>query len=172
MTIVHRKPPHTLEDITQSVVFDKSLKWTILKAKAWLKHHGYHYDSVDNKPTQLRFRQYNPEDFHNRYFITKKLKRDGVMLIISVPNGAGTGFMINNVETHTPQEILNSHIKHFTKQFHEQTKAHEKLEEEKKLNLKKANKASTKRISKSLKLIKGSQAMKDKMARLRAMKNK
>jgi len=77
--------------------------------------------------------------------------------------------MINNVERHTPQEILDSHIKHFTKQFLEQTKAHEKLEEEKISNRKKAKKASTIRIKKS---IKDSQAMKEKMAKIRAMKHK
>jgi len=169
MTIVHRKPPQNLDDITQSVVFEKSHKWTIPKAKTWLKHHGFYSDSVDNKPTQLRFRQYNPEDFHHRHYISKKIKNDGIMLIISVVNGAGTGFMINNVERHTPQEILDSHIKHFTKQFLEQTKAHEKLEEEKISNRKKAKKASTIRIKKS---IKDSQAMKEKMAKIRAMKHK
>ena len=75
--------------------------------------------------------------------------------------------MINNIERHTPQEILDSHIKHFTKQFLEQTKAHEKLEEEKKSNLKKAKKASTIRIKKTLNRTsrfkaKGTQAMKHK----------
>lgn len=166
-TTVNRKPPHNLEDITQSVVFDKSHKWTIPKAKAWLKHHGYHYDSIDNKPTQLRFRQYNPEDLFNRHFISKKIKKDGVLLIISVPNGAGTGFMVNNVEILTPEEIQNKAIKNYAQQLHQHNLAIEHLVKEKKSNLKKTKKASTIRISKSLK---GSQAMKEKMAKLRALK--
>jgi len=165
-TLVDRKPPKNLEDITQSVVFEKSHKWTIPKAKKWLKEHGYHTDSVDNKESQLRFRQYNPEDLHDRYFITKKLNHTGILLIISVPNNSGTGIMINNVEHHTPQEIVNSHIKHFTKQFHEQTKAHNELEKEKEKTLKKIKKATKIRVAK------GSKEMKEKMARLRAMKKK
>jgi hypothetical protein len=165
-TLVERKPPHDLKDITQSVVFEKEYKWTIPKAKKWLKDHGYHSDSVDKKPTQLRFRQYNPEDLPDRHFISKKLKDEGILLIISVPNNSGSGVMINNVEHHTPQEIINSQIKHFAKQFHEQTKAHKKLEKEKESTLLKIKKATKSRVSKD------SNAMKEKMAKLRAMRKK
>jgi len=47
----------------QSVVFDRS-KWTLSKAKAWLKHHGFYYDAIDVKPTQIRARQFDPDKKH------------------------------------------------------------------------------------------------------------
>jgi len=168
-SLVDRKPPIGKRDITQSVVFEKSHKWTIPKAKSWLKKHGYFHDDVDNKETQIRFRQYNPEDLYDRHYISKKLKNEGVILILSILNEHGSGIMLNNVEQFTPQEILNSHIKHFTKKFHEETKNHEKLEKEKEKILKRVKASTKSRVKHSLK---GTQEMKDKMAKLRALKKK
>ena len=48
---------------TQSVVFLKDM-WTVARAKAWLKQHGYKYGSVDTSPPNtIRFRQQDPRRF-------------------------------------------------------------------------------------------------------------
>jgi hypothetical protein len=165
--LVHRKPPKSqrLEDIVQSVVFMKP-KWKIPDAKRWLHKCGYYYDEVDNKPTQIRFRQYNPEDLHDRHYISKKLKDESIILIISRMNNRGSGIMLNNYEFLTPKEQKELEYKQFFEAQTKHLKANEKLEKEKKQYLKTIKKATKERVAK------GSQAAKDKMAAVRAAKRK
>lgn len=169
--IVMRKPPREqlLEDIVQSVVFMKP-KWKTSDAKKWLHKHGYHYDEVDNKPTQIRFRQYNPEDLQkDRHYISKKLNGDDVILIISRLNNKGSGIMINNYEVLSPEEYKALEYKKFFEAQSKHLKANERLEKEKKETLKAVKKATKQRLANP---IKGSQAAKDKMAAVRAAKRK
>jgi len=165
--IVDRKPTreHLLEDIVQSVVFMKP-KWKVSEAKKWLRNCGYHYDEVDEKPTQIRFRQYNPEDLHDRYYVTKKLKGDNILLIISKMANKGTGFMLNNYEFLTPEEHRDAQYKEFFNSLMKHKKTHESLEKEKKRIENVVRKATKGRLAK------GSQAAKDKMAAVRAAKRK
>lgn len=163
--IVHRKPDPSqrLQDIVQSVVFEKP-KWTIPKAKTWLHKHGYYFDMVDDKPTQLRFRQYNPEDLRDRHFISKKLKNSNILLIISVMNNRGSGIMLQNYEFLTPKEHKELEYKQFFEAQTKHQKANERLEKEKESNLKAIKKATTSRVTK------GSKEAKEKMAKVRASK--
>jgi hypothetical protein len=163
--IVNRKPPEhmRLSDLVQSVVFIKP-HWKIPEAKKWLKDHGYYNDEVDNKPTQIRFRQYNPEDLRDRHFISKKLKDENILLIISRMNNKGSGFMVNNVERLTPEEEQMKEYKKFFKAMSQHQKDNERLEKEKKKveqEVKKFNKA---------RVAKGSKEAKEKMAKVRAGK--
>ena len=178
--IVNRKPHESqnLQDIVQSVVFMKP-KWKVSDAKKWLHKCGYYYDEVDNKPTQIRFRQYNPEDLqHNRHYISKKLKDENIILIISRMNNGGRGIMINNYEVLSPEEYKALEYKKFFEAQSKHLKANERLEKEKKETLKQTKKATKQRISKvknetsSFIPVKGSQAAKDKMAAVRAAKRK
>ena len=165
--IVDRKPPkeHLLEDIVQSVVFMKP-KWKVSEAKKWLQKHGYHNDEVDEKPTQIRFRQYNPEDLRDRYYVTKKLKGDNILLIISKMSNKGTGIMLNNYEFLTPEEHRDVQYKEFFNALMKHKKTHESLEKEKKRVENVVRKATKARLAK------GSQAAKDKMAAVRVAKKK
>lgn len=56
----------------QSVVFVKRY-WNEARAKKWLRKHKYKGLAVDEKPTQLRFRQEEPDQF--RYKRTKKITK-------------------------------------------------------------------------------------------------
>jgi hypothetical protein len=190
--LVHRKPHESqrLQDIVQSVVFMKP-KWKIPDAKKWLHKCGYYYDEVDNKPTQIRFRQYNPEDLQkDRHYISKKLNGDDVILIISRLNNKGSGIMINNYEVLTPEEHKALEYKKFFEAQTKHLKANERLEKEKKRIEKEVKKATKTRLVKvknetssfmpvkvknelvSFMPVKGSQAAKDKMAAVRAAKRK
>ena len=173
---VNRKPDLNHHSIVQSVVFDRPL-WTKPRAIRWLKENNYYHDDVDSKKTQIRFRQYNPEDFHNHHYISKPLKDKGILLIIAMKNAKGgtvyrsegQGFMINNVEHFTPNEALLKNTNLITHHVQDAIKEHKALAKEAKSNLartKTLNKASLKRA------LKGSQEAKDRMARLRAMKKK
>ena len=64
--------------IVQSIIFDKN-KYTVEKAKKWLKSHGYKYGDVDEKQHHIRFRQVEPGKF--KYFRTKEIA-DGIKLIL------------------------------------------------------------------------------------------
>ena len=168
--LVNRKPheKQRLEDIVQSVVFMKPY-WNVTNAKKWLKQHNYYNDEVDNKPTQIRFRQYNPEDLRDRHFISKKLKNENILLIISVMNNRGSGFMLNNYEFLTPEEQKTLEYKKFFEAQTRHQQANERLEKEQKENLKKIKKATVSRVKK------GSQAAKDwglKMKEAREAKRK
>ena len=46
----------------QSILFDKDV-WTVARAKAWLKRHGYRYGKVDETTQDFRFRQADPKQF-------------------------------------------------------------------------------------------------------------
>lgn len=46
----------------QSILFDKD-KWTVDRAKEWLKDHGYKYGKVDTTDKYHRFRQLDPKQF-------------------------------------------------------------------------------------------------------------
>ena len=195
---VNRKPDLNHNSITQSVVFEKPL-WTKARALRWLKENKYYHDDVDVKKTQIRFRQYNPEDFYNYHYISKPLKDKGILLIIAMKNAVGgtvyrsitkhipytqanqeykfekhmekhgEGFMVNNVEHFTPTEALLKNTKLITNHVQDAIKEHKALAKEAKTTLKrtaKMNKSSLKRA------VKGSQEVKDRMARLRALKKK
>lgn len=84
-TIVKRKPDLNYNDIVQSVVFDRHF-YNKETAKKWLKENNYHFDSIDINKSQIRARQYNPEDLRNRHYITKSLKDGKILLIISMRN--------------------------------------------------------------------------------------
>jgi hypothetical protein len=61
----------------QSILFDKK-HWTLTKAKAWLKKHGYK-TSLDEKPNHYRFRQLKPNK--NKKYITIK-NNHGIKFIL------------------------------------------------------------------------------------------
>jgi nitrogen regulatory protein PII-like uncharacterized protein len=166
--IVNRKPHESqrLEDIVQSVVFMKP-HWNVTNAKKWLKKHHYYNDEVHDSKTQIRFRQYNPEDLKDRHYISKKLKDENILLIISTMSNRGSGFMINNYEVLTPKEYKELEYKKFfesqTKYQKEQEKKDKEVEKFKKL----VKKATKDRVKKEAK---GSISMKEKMAKVRAGK--
>ena len=173
---VNRKPDLSQHSIVQSVVFDRPT-WSKPRAMRWLKENNYYHDDVDSKKTQIRFRQYNPEDFREYHYISKPLKDKGILLIIAMKNAqggtihrsCGQGFMHNNVEHYTPNEALLKNTRLITHHVQEAIKEHKALAKEAKGTLAKTkalNKSSLKRA------LKGSQEAKDRMARLRAMKKK
>jgi hypothetical protein len=163
--LVNRKPDEKqrLDDIVQSVVFMKP-HWNATNAKKWLKTHGYYNDEVHDKPTQIRFRQYNPEDLPHRHFISKKLKDENILLIISRMNNTGSGFMYNNVEKLTPEEEQKKEYKKFFQAMTQHQKDNERLEKEMKERMKTIKKATKSRVAK------GSKEAKEKMAKVRAGK--
>lgn len=173
---VNRKPDQNYHSITQSVVFEKPL-WTKARAIRWLKEHDYHHDDVDVKKTQIRFRQYNPEDFNNYHYITKPLKDTGILLIIAMKNAMGgtvyrsqgQGVMKDNVEHFTPKEALINNTKLITHHVQDAIREHKALAKEAKTTLKRTAKMNKSSLKQSLK---GTQSMKDRMARLRALKKK
>lgn len=65
--------------MVQSIVFPKD-EWGVARAKKWLKEHNYKGLSVDRKPSTLRFRQENPDNFTN--FKMKTLP-NGIMLVLA-----------------------------------------------------------------------------------------
>jgi hypothetical protein len=138
--------------------------WNATSAKKWLKQHNYYNDEVDNKPTQIRFRQYNPEDLRNRHFISKKLKDENIILIISTMSNSGSGIMLNNFEFLDPKEIKALEHKAFFDAQLKHKKASERLEKEMAERMKNIKKATKTRVSK------GSQAAKDRMKKVRAGK--
>jgi hypothetical protein len=163
--LVNRKPHESqrLADIVQSVVFMKP-HWNVTTAKKWLKEHKYYNDEVDNKPTQIRFRQFNPEDLRDRHFISKKLKDENILLIISTMSNRGSGFMIDNFEFLTPKEHKELEYKKFFEAQTKHQKANERLEKEIAEKNKMIKKATKTRVSK------GSKEAKEKMAKVRAGK--
>jgi len=163
--LVNRKPDEKqrLADIVQSVVFMKP-HWNVTNAKKWLKIHGYYNDEIHDKPTQIRFRQYNPEDLPHRHFISKKLKDENILLIISTMNNAGSGLMLNNREYLTPKEFREMQYKEFFNAQHKYQKDNEKQENEMNERLKMIKKATKARVAK------GSKEAKEKMAKVRAGK--
>ena len=180
-SLVNRKPHESqrLDDIVQSVVFMKP-HWNVTNAKKWLKEHNYYNDEVDNKPTQIRFRQYNPEDLRDRHFISKKLKDENILLIISTMSNRGMGFMINNIETLTPKEAKELEYKKFFEAQTKHTKAQARLDkemEERNNMIKTMNKTSLSKAKAATKtrVKKGSQEMKEwaqKMKEAREAKRK
>ena len=174
--IVNRKPDLNHDSNTQSVVFERPM-WTKPRAIRWLKNNNFYHDEYDNKKTQMRFRQYNPQDFHNHHYITKPLKDKGISLIIAMKNAQGgtmhrsegQGFMINNVEHFTPSEALLKNTKLIQHHVQDAIKEHKALAKEAKTTLKRTAKMNKSSLKQSLK---GSQTMKDRMAKLRAMKKK
>jgi len=180
---VNRIPDYDQNSIVQSVVFSRPA-WTKTNAVKWLKEHNFHHDDCDSKSTQIRFRQFNPEDLKDNYsYITKPLKdNNSILLIIGVKmknltkntiyrsdEKHGGAIMLNNRVQYTPQEALLHNTKMITKHVQETIKEHKALNKEANDTLnrtKKTNKIELKRA------LKGSKATADKMARLRAMKKK
>lgn len=163
--LVNRKPHESqrLADIVQSVVFMKP-HWNVTDAKKWLKKHNYYSDEIDNKPTQIRFRQYNPEDLRDRHFISKKLKDEHILLIISTMSNSGSGIMISNYEFLTPKEYKELEYKKFFEAQSKYQKEQEKKDKEAEKFRKLIKKSTLDRVKK------GSQEMKEKMAKVRAGK--
>jgi len=197
-SIVNRKPSELHNEIIQSVVFERP-KWTKSKAVEWLKKNKFYHDSIDVKPTQIRCRQYNPEDLINRHYISKKLKDTGILLIISMRNLQGgtiyrtimqhipysherqqmmyqhflnthrmngSAIMVNNQVHYTPTEQFEHNAKLYAEHLYNQNKNLKKIDEEKEAILNRAKKATKTRLKK------GTPEMKERMARLRAMKKK
>ena len=170
--LVNRKPDLLHHSIVQSVVFDRPI-WTKPRAIRWLKENNLYHDDIDSKPTQIRFRQYNPEDFHNYHYISKPCKDKGIMLIIAMKNAQGgnvyrsqgQGFMINNVEHFSPNEALLKNTKLITGHVQDAIKEHKKLAKEAKTTLQRTKSMNKSSLKQSLK---GTQSMKDRMAKLRA----
>lgn len=171
-----RKPDLNHNSITQTVVFDRPM-WTKPRAIRWLKDHDYYHDDIDSKKTQIRFRQYNPDDFYNYHYITKPLKDKGILLIIAMKNAVGgtlyrsegNGIMRNNVEHFTPNEALIKNTKLLTGHVLDEIKHHKAIAKEAKKTLSRTKTMNKSSLKQSLK---GSEAMKDRMAKLRAMKKK
>ena len=82
----------------QSILFTRP-SWTLVKAKAWLKKHGYKTD-VDKKPDHYRFRQIEPEEFSS--FRTKHIG-DNITLIIGLKKKGGN---INNMKSELREQDL------------------------------------------------------------------
>lgn len=163
--IVKRKPDPSqkLVDIVQSVVFMKP-HWNVTNAIKWLKQHNYYNDEIHDSKTQIRFRQYNPEDLKHRHFISKKLKDENILLIISTMSNRGSGFMVNNVETLAPKEVRDRDFKEYYQAQQKYQKENEKIAKETEDRLKAIKKATKDRVKK------GSKEAKDKMAKVRAGK--
>ena len=77
-----KENPHQESEV-QSLVFDNSV-FTVAKAKAWAKHHGFYYGSVDEKANSIRLRQRDPSDFLPSHFGTIPIT-EGVMAVVGVP---------------------------------------------------------------------------------------
>jgi hypothetical protein len=180
---VNRKPDLNSDSIIQSVVFSRPA-WTKTNAVKWLKEHNFYYDDCDLKSTQIRFRQYNPEDLKDKYsYITKPLKdNNSILLIIGVKmrnlskntmyrsdEKHGGAIMFNNITHYTPQEALLHNTKLITKHVQEAIKEHKALGKEASDTLNRTKKTNKIMLNKA---VKGSKEMADKMARLRAMKRK
>jgi hypothetical protein len=180
---VDRIPDFDQNSIIQSVVFSRPA-WTKTNAVKWLKQHNFYYDDCDLKPTQIRFRQYNPEDLKNNYsYITKPLKdNNSILLIIGVKmrnlskntmyrsdEKHGGAIMFNNVTQYTPKEALLHNTKLITRHVQDAIKEHKALSKEANDTLNRTKKTNKIELNRALK---GSKAMHDKMARLRAMKKK
>jgi hypothetical protein len=59
--------------VIQSIMFKKQY-WTLKRAKAWLKEHGYDRTGVDETDNYYRFRQVDPDEFNKKSFRTIELK--------------------------------------------------------------------------------------------------
>lgn len=71
----------------QSLLFDKS-RWTITRARAWLKKHGYKLPKADGKGEYHRFRQRPPFQFKAGTFRTIPFGRGGIKAIVAVPRAS------------------------------------------------------------------------------------
>ena len=111
--LVKRKPDTTQQSIVQSVVFDKD-NWTVDRAKKWLEQNNFYNDDIDIKPTQIRFRQFNPYDLKNYHYISKPIKDKHILLIIAEMRmrphlksgrGAGEGDLVHiDIASHNLQD--------------------------------------------------------------------
>jgi hypothetical protein len=90
MPVVGRKPPD--KDHTQSVVFNKKF-WTKAESKNWLKTHKdsttgkpYYTDGLDENETQLRWRQFDPNN--NKFsYVSLVIKKEGKVYSIMFIRG-------------------------------------------------------------------------------------
>ena len=71
--------------IIQSIVFKR--EYGVLRAREWLKLHGFGSGKIDITPESLRFRQYDPKPLEamGYRFRTKKFAQGS--LIIAFPSG-------------------------------------------------------------------------------------
>jgi hypothetical protein len=81
-------------------------------------------------------------------------------------NNRGSGFMLDNYEFLNPKEHKEMEYKHFFEAQTKHQKANERLEKEKKENIKAVKKYNKGRV------VKGSQEAKERMAQVRASKKK
>lgn len=47
----------------QSLMFDRSRGWTVVKARRWAGDHGYKYGKVDETDEYIHLRQRDPAEF-------------------------------------------------------------------------------------------------------------
>lgn len=152
---VHRKPDLSQNEIIQSIVFLKEVGWTKLKAIKWLSKNNYYFYVFDDKKTQIRFRQYNPDSLHDGYYISKKINTDDkpINLIIFIKNHHtdGGSIMLNNKNFLNNKERFNLFIDAFTKRFLKTTEIEKKKNIEKNKYLDTVRKANKKRLKTVLK---------------------
>lgn len=153
--LVNRKPDLSHSEIIQSVVFEKEDGWKIPQAKKFLKDNDFYYDMMDDRRTQLRFRQFNPDDFHHGYYITKKFNyNDKPILFVIYRKGKkvdGGAIMLNNENIYTPKEKFNQMVDNFMKQVFKATENKEKLKKEKERRYSTIKKATKRRLKQELK---------------------
>jgi hypothetical protein len=152
---VNRTPDLSHSEIIQSVVFEKKDGWKIPQAKKFLRDNDFYFDNVDSKRTQLRFRQFNPEDFHNGYYITKKIFfNEKPILLIVYRKGKkieGSAIMVNNQNVYTPKEQFNKMVDDFMKQVFKSTENKEMLRKERERRYATIRKATKRRLKQELK---------------------
>jgi len=69
----------------QTYLFDRA-KWTVAKARAWLKSHGAKVPKVDSTDQYHRFRQEPTSHFEKGSFRTKALgKHTGIKTVVACP---------------------------------------------------------------------------------------
>jgi hypothetical protein len=97
----------------QSLLFDRDL-FTVAKAKDWAHRHGFRYGQVEEGPTTIRLRQFDPSECAPGTFGTKPL-REGVqavfcghrrnpppLLVVYNPPARG-GVQTMNITVHNPR---------------------------------------------------------------------
>ena len=86
----------------QSILFSRP-QWTLLKAKSWLKKHGYK-TSVDTKKEHYRFRQTDPDNYSS--FRTKHIG-DDISFIIGINKDLKKkGYNDNNMKSELREQDL------------------------------------------------------------------
>ena len=91
----------TGKEHTQSVVFEKEAGWTKASSRKWIKDHDYYDDGLDDTETQLRWRQYDPDDNEFDYR-TQVIEKDSVSLILGIPKDQASDEEAKDVDEEGP----------------------------------------------------------------------